>query len=575
MFTEENCSKLLQGGVFALLVAVGVGSGMTELSAVMAMLAASHCVAALFLVASVQWRWPGLGWRLNLVQARDWLAEAIPLGLGDVARGLTWQLDTILLALLQPAAVVGIYSVAYRPLGPLNWLPRAVLTAAFPSFARMADNDRAGLERASASSLRLLWIIGLPIAVVICMAAEPIVRILAGPEYLEAVAPMRLLIWITALSYLSFQFRFLFAALGRQRVFTLLVVGILAVEAVLQLLLVPRWSYFGACAGTLIGELLFTVAGLLICQRLGVGRIDVKAMTMAALAGGVMAALLWTVRGLSLPFLIGASMFALAIYLLLCVWLGALRWKEVQRFCQIVIGPFRPTLRRWLGGGLFVRGTMNQAHVKQRYQDEEVVKCYDRKRFRGPIGRTIDALEKRAIRKVLTTALAELPAPAVLDVPCGTGRITEVLLDMGLTVTGGDISLAMIESAQAKLARYGEQVTFRHLDLEGLDLPDQSVDLVTCIRLFNHINAAEQERILSELARVSRRFVALNLSFSSALYRFTPYLKRAMGMPMPRVLPSWAELQRRMDTAGFEIADVAYELRYLSEVVVLLLRRKI
>ena len=39
---------------------------------------------------------------------------------------------------------------------------------------------------------------------------------------------------------------------------------------------------------------------------------------------------------------------------------------------------------------------MNHVHAKQRYQDEEVVKCYDQKRFRSPIGRTIDALEKGA-----------------------------------------------------------------------------------------------------------------------------------------------------------------------------------
>ncbi|MBY0525816.1 MAG: oligosaccharide flippase family protein [Gemmataceae bacterium] len=571
LFGLENTAKILQGMLYALLVILAVTAGLMDLASVLAMLAASQVLAAVFLLVRLQRSWGCLTWRLSVHRLKDWLAEAVPLGMGDVVRGLTWQIDTLLLGILQPAAVVGIYSVAYRPLGPLNWLPRAVLIAAFPSFARMAESDRAGLDRASATSLRLLWIISLPIAVSINACAEPIVTLLAGDQYLEAVAPMRILIWIAALSYVSFQFRFLFAALGRQRIYIVLVVGVLAVEGVLQWFLIQRWSYFGACAGTMIGEVLFVVLGLAICRRLGVGRIDVKAMLGAAVAAVIMAGLLWLARGFSDLLLFIAAALSSGIYFLFCVWLGALRPEEVQSFWRILTDSWRPALAGRMSTPISPRDIMTATHVKQRYQDEEVVKRYDLIRFHGPIGRTIDALEKRAIRKVLRTALAELPAPAVLDVPCGTGRITELLLEQGLAVTGGDISLAMIEAAQAKL---GDRVRFKHLDLERLDLPDQSFDLITCIRLFNHIGAAEQERILQELARVSRRFVVLNLSFSSSLYRYTPYLKCALGMPMPRALPPWSELEQRMSTAGFAIANVAYELRYLSEVVVLLLRRK-
>jgi O-antigen/teichoic acid export membrane protein/ubiquinone/menaquinone biosynthesis C-methylase UbiE len=573
-FGQENAAKIVQGALFAVLVIAGVGFGSLELVGVLVLFALSQCVAAGYLLVALQRRWHCLHCRLTLAQAKDWLAEAVPLGLGDVIRGLTWQLDTILLGILQPAAVVAIYSVAYRPLGPLNWLPRAVLTAAFPSFARMADGDPASLDRASAVSLRLLWVISLPIAISICVCAEPIIILLAGEQYLDAVEPMRILIWITTLSYLSFQFRFLFAALGRQRAYIVLAVSVLAVEAVVQLLLIPRWSYFGACAGTMLGEALFTTAGLLYCRRLGVGRIGAKAMAAAALAGVVMTGLLWQARGLSLPLLVVVVLLSTGVYGALCVGLGALRTDEIRRFRSILTGLVPPPLGRRAATGLTRRDSMSHANVRLRYQDEEVVKCYDDVRFRRPIGWTIDALEKRAIRKMLAAALVELPVPEVLDVPCGTGRITELILGHGLTVTGGDISLPMIDAAQAKLAHYGNRVSFRHLDLEERDLPDQSFDLVTCIRMFNHIGAAEQERILRELARVTRNFAIVNLSFSSALYRFTPYRKRALGMPMPRVLPSWLGLQQRMSAAGFEIFNVAYELRFLSEVVVVLLRRR-
>jgi O-antigen/teichoic acid export membrane protein len=317
--------------LFGGLVVVTVGWWRGGLQMAVAMLACSHVAAAVFLTACLQWRAPCLGLRLHSGVVRDWLAEAVPLGLGDVIRRLTWQLDTIVLRLLQPPAVVGVYSIAYRPLGPLNWLPRAILRAVFPTFARLAETDRAGLERAFAASIRLLWVTSLPIAVAIFVTAEPVIVILAGEEYLDAQGPMRVLIWVTSLSYLSLQFRFLFTALGRPRVYTVLVGLVLAVEAGLEFALIPWWGYYGACAGTLLGELLFTAIGLVACRWLGVGGIEWRALGAAAVAGALMGAALWPVRGVSLPLLILAVGLATAGYFLLCFALGALRWEELRR----------------------------------------------------------------------------------------------------------------------------------------------------------------------------------------------------------------------------------------------------
>src|SRR5438105_1753480 len=144
-----------------------------------------------------------------------------------------------------------IYNVAYRPLGPLNWLPRIILVAAFPAFARLAAGDRSGLSRALAASIRLLWVISLPLAVAIFACAEPLITLLAGPDYVDAVLPLRILIWISTLSFLSMQFRFVFTAVGRQKLFARLAVAVFGLEAAIELALIPWWGYFGACAGSL------------------------------------------------------------------------------------------------------------------------------------------------------------------------------------------------------------------------------------------------------------------------------------------------------------------------------------
>ena len=84
------------------------------------------------------------------------------------------------------------------------------------------------------------------------------------------------------------------------------------------------------------------------------------------------------------------------------------------------------------------------------YQDVAVAERYDRERFSSWTGRAFDALEKAYIAK----AFARFPRTSrIVDVPCGTGRIAEVLLDMGFQVEGVDISQPMLYVAQRKLAR--------------------------------------------------------------------------------------------------------------------------
>ncbi len=336
-FGYENAARILQGASLAVLA---IGLTMKEESrpsTVMLALAASYCAAALFLVISLRRLGP-FGWRLSPAVLRDWLSESVPLGLGDVLRGLVFQVDTLLLGLLQSAAVVGVYSVAYRLLGPINWVPLAILTAIFPAFARAAGADREGLDRTFGTSVRLLWIAALPIAVSFCVCAEPIVRLLAGPEYLEAARPMRVVIWIVCLTFVSYPFRFLFTALGHPRLFAALVALGLGIQIGTELWLVPRWSYWGSCTGSVLAEGVFAAMGLYLCRRLGVSGVAWAGLGRALLAAAVMAALLWPLRAEPMMLLAPAVAAAGVVYLMLCVRLGALRPGEVRRFCEACRG---------------------------------------------------------------------------------------------------------------------------------------------------------------------------------------------------------------------------------------------
>lgn len=209
--------------------------------------------------------------------------------------------------------------------------------------------------------------------------------------------------------------------------------------------------------------------------------------------------------------------------------------------------------------------------VKQSYQDQQVAQNYDRERFSSFAGGVFDYLEKKTIKKVLRRARRQGYISTVLDIPCGTGRITECFLKQGLQVLGGDISQEMIAVAHTKLARFGDRVAFSRLDLDQLDLPDSTYDLVSCIRLFHHLDTEQRSAVLRELARVSRRYVLVNVSYSSPFYRQRRRLKKWLRQGVSRTSSTWVEIQRETRDAGLQVVGSYFVLPFVSEDLVLLL----
>ena len=217
--------------------------------------------------------------------------------------------------------------------------------------------------------------------------------------------------------------------------------------------------------------------------------------------------------------------------------------------------------------------TSPMADVKHRYLDRSVARGYDGERFTSLVGRSFDALERRALAAIVRRAARQPVPPSVLDVPCGTGRITGLLLEQGLAVTGGDISTAMIEVAREKLARFGGRVSWRQLDLQRLELADNSVDLVTCIRLFHHLKSDARAAILCELARVTRQYVIVNVSLSSPIYRLRRRVKRALGQALSQESSTWEEIQRESAAAGLRLEAQRFVWPLVSEDLILLFRK--
>lgn len=338
-FEFENLIRVLQAGSFCAFVWFGVHPG--PHGAVSAYLAFT---ASNYLAAFVVWGILLVGWccprpRLNFEIARRWLTESVPLGISDVVRQLYMQLDTLLLALLSPAVAVGLFSVAARPLQPLRLVPRTIVSVTFPMMSRAAHVDRAQLSRLFAKTTNLLWVASLPICISVTLIAAPLVLRTAGPGFADAIGPLRFLIWATVLMFINAQHRFVFTAIDAEQAYWRLTVASLAAKVPLCAGAIYLFGLYGACIGTLIGELLLTLGGAIALRDMHIAGPSWLQLARAIPAGICMTLTLmpfvepdsplwWLVMGLAL-----SSGVYLACSLLAGAWPreDALQFKQALR----------------------------------------------------------------------------------------------------------------------------------------------------------------------------------------------------------------------------------------------------
>ena len=93
----------------------------------------------------------------------------------------------------------------------------------------------------------------------------------------------------------------------------------------------------------------------------------------------------------------------------------------------------------------------------------------------------------------------------VLELACGSGRLTIPIARLGLDVTGVDLSTAMLEAARAKAAAAGVRVEFIGGDMRSFDLPQRYAAILIAGNSLVHLLSVEE---LTQCLRSVRRHLA-------------------------------------------------------------------
>ncbi|MCQ9206956.1 MAG: methyltransferase domain-containing protein [Omnitrophica bacterium] len=128
------------------------------------------------------------------------------------------------------------------------------------------------------------------------------------------------------------------------------------------------------------------------------------------------------------------------------------------------------------------------------------------------------------IRKIVLELLDELsPDPdisKVIDVGCGRGDFTIEIAKRYRRfseVWGSDFSKETLEIAQRNGAAL-EKVFFREANLLNMPFKEKSFGLCLCINTMHHIHKNDISKSLSELARITDKYIVLEVKNNDNLY---------------------------------------------------------
>jgi O-antigen/teichoic acid export membrane protein len=184
---------------------------------------------------------------------RRLLRDAAPLGVVMILGLASYRLDALVLALLQDSHAVGIYGLAYRFMEAAIPIGAFITFAIFPLLVREeADRDRRALQIARAVDLLLVVSIGIAVSTIVL--APDLVRALGGDAYAPSIVPLRILVLSLPFTFTGMILAWTLIARGLQHRLIPIVAAGLTLNLVLNLALVPTYSYKASASVTLATE---------------------------------------------------------------------------------------------------------------------------------------------------------------------------------------------------------------------------------------------------------------------------------------------------------------------------------
>lgn len=309
------------------------------------LIVAINCASVLYLLYSLyilyrktdvrlgwNWHWPTL-WKLFVVAA--------PFALADIFFKLNGSIDTVMLAYLAGDRYVAWYSIALKLTITLTVLPGAFATAFFPAMSQALAKSREAFRDIYEQSTILLLFISIPIAVGTAVLAATIIGV-AFEDFPATIPALQWFMTSIVFLFINYPIGNALNAANKQLLNTVNMGIALVVNVILNVLLIPNYTYIGAAVAATLSAMVLVMLGLPHVYQLTGFRAGmlIKKAGLMLVAAVMMGAVVWGLQQVlpktTLMFFVMASIGGL-IYLLAALLVRAIRVADLKTIWHKVL----------------------------------------------------------------------------------------------------------------------------------------------------------------------------------------------------------------------------------------------
>ena len=252
-FGEIIYSCILLGGVFFI---VHESYNITYFALLYAI---SSLIVLIYTIIIMNWKFIRTGINFEKQFIKVILKQAMPFGLSAIFVSIFYQIDSIMLSVLDGNQSVGIYNAAYRLIFAILTIRTIVHSSIFPLLSRSFTHKSNDQFKIICSYLfKYLLIIIIPIALGTTILADNIIYLIYGMDYIDSAIVLQILIWSNVIIFFNLYPR-LFEVANKQVVLTKITLIGALLNIVLNYIMIPHWSYIGASVATVCTEFVILI----------------------------------------------------------------------------------------------------------------------------------------------------------------------------------------------------------------------------------------------------------------------------------------------------------------------------
>lgn len=196
--------------------------------------------------------------------------------------------DYLVIGRIYDSALLGIYTIAYRlpQMLVINilWIMTAVI---FPAFSTLQD-DQEALRKLFLSIVRYVEILVTPICIGMFIAADPIIRVAFGEQWIASIPVLRALSLYALVISIGYHVGDIYKAIGRPDILIKLSIPIFIIR-IIALWIGAQYSILGVSIGHVIASLIAMVIQMFVASKfIKITFIDIIKELKAFLGGAVL-----------------------------------------------------------------------------------------------------------------------------------------------------------------------------------------------------------------------------------------------------------------------------------------------